>query len=258
MLNYVSKPKLRIIYDKGWYERHKLKAIQDHTGDVPLDSLCPLCKIPDSLRHWTSECQDTALTICRNEVLNSIPKPEGDKPAHIFTREISLIIPQLLIDTTEPERVWTSNLITRLPQLLFSRLPSTLRKIGVTAARSGLRTSLETLAKGCHKLWVARHAAMKEDKVQHQVPGDASDGDSVDSISSLMDEDAVEMSQTISVDDKLTLTQEDNEGSELHEDMHVESVDTTAAQHTIRDPNKQRINEDYIQKKRQRKNTYLQ
>ena len=70
---------------------------------------------------------------------------------------------------------------------------------------------------------------MKGDKVQHQVPGDASDGDSNDSISSWVDEDAVEMSQNICVDDTLTPTQEDNKGSELHEDMHAESVNTTAA-----------------------------
>ena len=95
---------------------------------------------------------------------------------------------------------------------------------------------------------------MKGDIVQQQVTGDASNCDSVESISSWMNEDAVEMSQTVSVDDTLTPTEEDNDGSELQDDMYAESVDTTAAQNTIRGPNKQRINADYIQNKRKRIN----
>ena len=94
-ITYASQ-KLRIIYDKGWYGRHKLKTIQDYTEDLPLDSLCSLRMITDSLRHWASECQDMALATCRVEILTSLPMPEDDMPKHIFTREISLLIPQLL------------------------------------------------------------------------------------------------------------------------------------------------------------------
>ena len=60
------------------------------------------------------------------------------------------------------------------------------------------------------------------------------------------------MSQTLSVDDTLTSTLEDNEGSEIQEDMHAESADTAADQHTIRGPNKQCINADNIQRKHKR------
>ena len=120
----------------------------------------PLCNMYDSLSHWMSECQDPALSTCRREILESLPMPEGDKPAHIFTREISLLMPQLLIDTMEPERLWKTNLNTRLRQSLLSCLPGTLRKIGINAVRSGLCSALETL-KRCHKLWVERHAAKK-------------------------------------------------------------------------------------------------
>ena len=227
-------------------------AVPDHTEDVPLDILRLLCMMPDYLRHWTSECQDKALANCRVEILRSLPMPEGDKPAHIFTREVSLLIPQLLRDTPEPERVWTSNFNTRLCQLLFSRLPATLRKIGITAARSGMRTALETLAKGCHKLWVARHEAMTKAKVNHQDPVDVSDGDSVDSLSSWHDEDGVEMSQTLSVDDEMTQIQEDDmEGNGiLEEDEQADSVVSEAAPqpHTkkTRVPNKERKNADYF------------
>ena len=101
-ITYASQ-KMRIIYDKGWYGRHLLKAIRNMTGDVPIDSLCPLCKMPDSLRHWTSECQDNAMLTCRREILDSLPLPNGEKPLHQFTRAVSLIIPQLLNDTAEPE-----------------------------------------------------------------------------------------------------------------------------------------------------------
>ena len=66
-----------------------------------------------------------------------------------------------------------------------------------------------------------------------------------------MGEDVVEMSQTISIDDTLTPTQDDNEGGELPEDI-VESVDITSIQHTSRGSNHQRINADYIQRKRKR------
>ena len=140
------------------------KAIQDQTGDAPVESLSPLCKMPDSLRQWTSECRDPAMLACKPEILGSLHMPVGDKPAHIFTKEVSLLISQLLRDTLEPERWWTSNLNTRLHQSLFSRLLLALRKIGINVAQSGLRSALETLMKGCHKLWVARHAAKRVER----------------------------------------------------------------------------------------------
>ena len=155
------------------------KAIQNRTGDVSVESLCQLCKMPDSLRHWTSECQDTAMMTCRREILDSLPMPEGDKPVHIFTRAISVILPHLLSDTIEHERLWMCNLNTRLRQSLFSRLPGTLRKTGINVARLGLRSALETLAKGCHKLWVGRHAAKQVECSQTVPQADDSDGDSV-------------------------------------------------------------------------------
>ena len=115
-----------------------------------------------------------------------------------------LLIPQLLRDTMEPERLWASNLNTRLRQSLISRLPGTLREIGISAARSGLRSALETLAKGCHNMWVARHAAKRVENKQMPASGVTSDGDSVDSILSWVDEDAFEVSLTCSVDDAFT------------------------------------------------------
>ena len=66
---------------------------------------------------------------------------------------------------------------------------------------------------------------MAKDKVQHQAHGDASDGDSVDSLSSWLDEDEIEMSQTMSEDDILMPIQEDDtDGTEIHEDEQDESV----------------------------------
>ena len=132
---------------------------------------------------------------CRREILDSLPKPNGDKPVHIFLRAVSFLLPQLQRDITESERVWTSNFNTRLRQSLFSRLPGTLRKIGINASRSGLRCTLETLAKGCHKLWVTRHATKKVDLSQGSAPADESDGDSAATILSLVDEEDGEEEQ---------------------------------------------------------------
>ena len=97
----------------------------------------------------------------------------------------------------EPERLLTSNLNTRLRQSLLSRLPATLRKIGINAARSGLRSALETLAKGCHEMWVARRAAKRVGKMQVPTSGEMSDVDSVDTILLWLDEDAFEVSHQI-------------------------------------------------------------
>ena len=244
---------MRIIYDKGWYGRHLLKAIQNMTGDVPADSLCPLCKMPDSLRHWTSECQDNAMLTCRREILDSLPLPNGEKPLHQFTRAVSLIIPQLLRDTTEPERLWTCNLNTRLRQSLFGRLPATLRKTGINVARSGLRSALEKLAKGCHKLWVARHAAKRAETSPITMPGDESDDNSVTSLLSWVDANDTEAFQTCSVDDDLTPVQDDDE-SEQGEFPSPMSVDDAPPVATVRS-HKQRINTDYIHKRVKRKNS---
>ena len=195
---------MRIIYDKEWYERHRLKTILDQTGDVPAEILCPLCKLPDSFRHWTSECQHIALLTCRREILDSLPMPEGNRPVHIFTRAVLLLIPQLLRDTTEPERLWTSNLNSRLRQFMFSRLLGTLRKTGINAARTGLRSALATLAKRCHKMWVPRHAAKKVERSHMMSSVADSDGDSIVSILLWVDVDEIEVSQTCSVDDICT------------------------------------------------------
>ena len=122
-----------------------------------------------------------------------------------------MLIPQLLRDTLEPERLWTSNLNTQLlwtsnlntqlRQLLFSRLPGTLRETGINAARSGLRCALETLANAARselrcgletlaKDCVARHATKRLEQNQ-MVSGDISDGDSADSMLSWVNEDEI-------------------------------------------------------------------
>ena len=75
-----------------------------------------------------------------------------------------------------------SSLNTRLRQSLFSRLPGILRKTGINAARTGLRSAITTLAKGRHKLRVARHAAKKVERSHMLASVVDSDGNSVPSI----------------------------------------------------------------------------
>ena len=48
-------------------------------------------------------------------------------------------------------------------------------------------------------MWVARYAAKRVEQSQMMTSGDASDGDSVDSTLSWVDEDEIEVSQTCSV-----------------------------------------------------------
>ena len=95
----------------------KGKTRKDKTGDVPVECLCPLCNMLDSLRHWTSEFQDAAMLIRRREILDSLLMPDSEKIVHIFKRETSLLIPQLPRDTLEPERLWKFNLNTCLRKL---------------------------------------------------------------------------------------------------------------------------------------------
>ena len=83
---------------------------------------------------------------------------------------------------------------------MFSRSPGPLRKTCISAGRSGLRYALKTLAKGYHKIWVARDAAKRVDRSQITTPVDASGSDSVDSLLSRVDEDEIEVSQTCRVD----------------------------------------------------------
>ena len=110
----------------------------------------------------------------------------------------------------EPESLWRCYLNTRLRQSLFSRLPSTLRKTCINVARSGLRSALETLANGCHKLWVARHAVKRVESSQITMSGDESDINSITTLLSWADEDDTEAFQTCSVDDELTPEQYDD------------------------------------------------
>ena len=88
--------------------------------------------------------------------------PEADKPVHIFTSPVLLLIPQLLKDTTEPERLWMSNLNTRLRDSFFTRLPESLRENNIDDDQN----ASETLAKGRHKMWVTRHAATRVERSQ--------------------------------------------------------------------------------------------
>ena len=108
------------------------------------------------------------------------------------------------------ERLWTSNLNKRLHQSLLSRLLGTLGKTGINVARSGLRSTLETLAKGCHKMWVTRRAAKRVERSQVMAAGEASDGDSVPLILFWVAEEEIEVSQTSSVDDILTPEQDES------------------------------------------------
>ena len=46
-----------IIYDIGWYESHRLKAIQDKMRGIPIEILCPLCNdalLPQTLHFGMS------------------------------------------------------------------------------------------------------------------------------------------------------------------------------------------------------------
>ena len=132
-------------------------------------------------------------------------------------------------------------------QSLFSRLPGTLRKTGINASRTGLRNALETLAKGCHKLWVTRHAAKKVDRSQESAPVGESEGDSVATILSWVDEDDDEVEQTRSVDDNFTPEQDEQDNL----DSKGEHTSPTAALdpkgESTRQIHKHRITTDYIQ-----------
>ena len=96
---------MRVVYDKGWYGRRVKKSMQDQRGDDPFESLFSLCKMPDLLRHRTSEFQDPAILTCTIAILDSLLLPEGDKPLHIFKRAVSFFIPHLVRDTPKPGRL---------------------------------------------------------------------------------------------------------------------------------------------------------
>ena len=78
-----------------------------------------------------------------------------------FHRAVSPIIPQLLVESSEQDRAWTSNFSTHLCQSLWDRLSKSVRKTNINSAREGLRSTLESLAVGYHSLEVARHTEIK-------------------------------------------------------------------------------------------------
>ena len=264
-ISYAAK-KLRILYDKGWYGRHILKGIDNlEDQDIPEDSLCPLCGQPDSLRHWLSECQHSAMVECRRDILESLPHPQGDKASDIFTRAISALIPRLLANTSEPERVWTSNFTHSLRCRMWSMVPRDLESTPVDMARKGFIVTMGALAKGCHRLWVTRHSSNKRigpKRIRHIV-GDTEEEDVSESEEAWADNLFGEDPSQGSLDDEHTpLQEEDDEdqregdlsgNKDLQEDGYINQVVEEAAQ---RRATRKRSNVDYRKRKTQKRHTH--
>ena len=105
-------------------------------------------------------------------------------------------------------------------------------------------------------MWVARQAAKRVERGQTVPQADDSDGDSVSSILSWVDEDETEVSQTCTEDDLLTSEQDDDTNSQ-REKITPMCVDLALTGTSVRQPHKHRENTDYAHKKKYKRKRHL-
>ena len=93
--------------NKGWQGGNRIKSKKE----TPDDQVCLLCKRDDSQAHWLHFCPHPPSVLLRTGALSEI----ADYIAASADPRYGTAFRTILMTTSEPERIWTSN--WSLPQI---------------------------------------------------------------------------------------------------------------------------------------------
>ena len=138
--------------NKGWHGGNRIKSEKA----TPEDQVCILCRQDDSQAHWLHYCPHPPSILLRSEALKEI----SNHIAASANPRYGAAFRTVLMTTTEPERIWTSN--WSHPQILHftglleaaQALPTT--TCGLSALSSEVLHLSRILSRTALQLWIVK------------------------------------------------------------------------------------------------------
>jgi hypothetical protein len=123
----------RLLFDKHWHGRNQAKAIKNDPVLHALTSKCPLCVCPDSVQHWTTQCNHPRAQTIRKDTISKLRKlvretaqllPEHASTIHHFGNDyLSLVTgPNSAPDIWRG--LWTSNQLNTFSSSYYQFIPA--------------------------------------------------------------------------------------------------------------------------------------